>query len=507
MNQLLERFVSTLILYRWPLFGIALLLAAAAYFPSRYVRFDRSIENMFAPSDPLLPPYLRLKRDFGGNEVIMAVYQDDELLVEDGRGLKRLADITQRIETVPGIDGVLSLSKINAHLEQLEKTKNLGGVLDLFRRDNAPKQQPILDRKNPLGSRFRELFSGYTHSADGRTAAIVCMLRPHGPDAALNVPRETTIAGLQKIMHDLPGNLAPGFLAGEPVMVSEGFSLLEKDGDKLGTWTLVLMGITVLVLFRSLRWLLVPIVVVYWTLLLTRAVLVLTGGQLSMVSSMLTAIVTVVAVAGVMHIIVEIRELRARGLSQHQALHTVGVLLAGPVLGAVLTDASGFGSLWWASVEPVRDFGTMMVTGSLLVLPAICLLVPALALAFTSNRPVRRSYGEGLLGHWLMLSVDWIRARPKTVAIIASIIALVTSLGALRLEVETDFTRNFRRSSSIVRAYEFVETHLGGAGVWDVIIPAPAVLDANYLVKVRQLQQRLRALEQNDPATGKRLLR
>ena len=57
----------------------------------------------------------------------------------------------------------------------------------------------------------------------------------------------------------------------------------------------------------------------------------------------------------------------------------------------------------------------------------------------------------------------------------------------MRLEVETDFTRNFRRGSRVVRAYEFVETHLGGAGVWDVIVPAPATLDGEYLDRVREL--------------------
>ena len=39
--------------------------------------------------------------------------------------------------------------------------------------------------------------------------------------------------------------------------------------------------------------------------------------------------------------------------------------------------------------------------------------------------------------------------------------------------METDFTKNFRAGSRIVRAYEMIETDLGGAGVWD-ICPARA---------------------------------
>jgi predicted RND superfamily exporter protein len=256
-----------------------------------------------------------------------------------------------------------------------------------------------------------------------------------------------------------------------------------------------LLGVTILILFRSLRWLLIPVVVVQWTLIITRAVLVLGGRQLSMVSSMLTAIVTVVGVAGVMHLIVEIRELRVQGLTQRAALLKCGMLLAGPILGAVLTDVSGFGSLWCASVEPVRDFGTMMVAGSFLVLPAICLIFPALALALTRDRQATHGWGEVHLGYWLMRSVDAVHSHPKTVAAATAALALIASLGAVRLEIETDFTRNFRRGSRIVKAYDFVETQLGGAGVWDVIVPAPAVLDQEYLDRVRRLEQRLRQIE------------
>ena len=65
-------------------------------------------------------------------------------------------------------------------------------------------------------------------------------------------------------------------------------------------------------------------------------------------------------------------------MTQRQALQIAGERLAGPILGAILTDVAGFGALCWASVAPVRDFGTMMVLGSLMVIPATCLLVPVL---------------------------------------------------------------------------------------------------------------------------------
>src|SRR5437868_1851421 len=180
MNQFLDRFVRALITLRWPLLFAAALIAAAAYGPSRQLRFDRSIEHMFAPNDPLLPPYQRLKQQFGGNEVVLAVYQDEHLLDPDGRGIERLRQTSQRMKQVAGVRDVLSLAEVDRLLAQLEQGKSLGGVLDLLRKKPSETWQgpAILNPASKLAARFRELFAGYTHSIDGKTAAVVCMLKP-----------------------------------------------------------------------------------------------------------------------------------------------------------------------------------------------------------------------------------------------------------------------------------------------------------------------------------------
>ena len=41
--------------------------------------------------------------------------------------------------------------------------------------------------------------------------------------------------------------------------------------------------------------------------------------------------------------------------------------------------------------------------------------------------------------------------------------------------------------------------------MWDVVVPAPAVLDAEYLARVRTLQKELRAIRLPDPAMGEKV--
>jgi len=486
-----RRFNQVLVTWRWPLFLLGVALVAAAILPAQRLSFDRSIENMFSPSDPLLPPYLRLKRQFGGNEIVLAVYEDAELLHADGRGLKRLAATSKRLKEVAGVKDVLSLTEVEALLGRLQQTKGIGNFFGIGRRDKW-KGPAILNPKDELSRAYLQLFEGYTHGTDGKTVALVCMLDPQ------HTSRRETIEALREIVTSLPDGLPPGVLAGEPVMVTEGFRLLEADGQRLGIWSTLLVGLTIVICFRSLRWLVVPIAVVQWTIFVTQALLALSGLHLSMVSSMLTAIVTVVGVATVVHLIVRYRELRAEGQPPLEAYQTAATLLTWPIIGAIMTDVAGFGSLWISDVGPVKDFGTMMVLGSILVLPAVALIVPALSLLGATGREKQSSHttwAEGRLDLGLSHLVATVQKRSKLTAMLTVLISAAAALGALRLEIESDFTRNFRPGSRVVIGYEYVEKNLGGAGVWDVLIPAPKNLDEEYLLKVRDLEMNLRAIQ------------
>ena len=458
-----ERLTQLLISWRWPLLGLAVVAAAASYWPSQNVTFDRSVENLFSDDDPLLVPYRQLKRTFGGNEVVMAVYVDPDLMAHDKSGIRRLKVVASDCREVPGVRGVLSL--------------------------DLPFGEDIVDQKNPVAARTLAAFEHYTHGADGQTVAIVAMLESEDEAA---VPRQQTIDQLRSIVENLPDGLADGFVTGEPAMVSDGFRYIEDDGRRLGIWSTLLLGAVILFLFRSLRWMFIPLVVVQLTLVLTKATLVWTGSQLSMVSSMLTAIVTVIGVVTVIHVIVRFREARSLGLTQKEALVRAGTLLIWPIFWAIATDAVGFASLLVAKVGPVRDFGLMMIVGSGFVLVSVVLTVPGLALLGNWGTNPRVGWGERRIRSGLGQLISVIQRRRLIIVAVIALITVLAIAGVFRMEVETDFTKNFRSGSPIVRSYNFVEERLGGAGVLDVILPAPEQLSVGYLKGIQRLEERLR---------------
>ncbi|WP_158264904.1 efflux RND transporter permease subunit [Blastopirellula marina] len=456
MTRLFDQWIAL----RWPLLTIGILLTAGAMYLGQGLKFDRSIENMFAPDDPLIESFERFNRIFGGNEVVLGVYEDDQFFTP--AGMDRVEKVRAEIESLDGVREVLSL-------------------------DRPMIREFVLNPDSEAGPKIKHLFAGYTHNEDGNIVALPIQLTPKRDT---DVSRVELIEKLRAIFSELPN----GMITGEPVMVVDGFRYVEEDGNRLGWATSLLLACVILMVFRSVRWVVIAIVVVQVTLQWTHAALAISGLQLSMVSSMLTAIVTVIGVATVVHYILRFRQYRDEGQQPKVALASASGYLLAPVFWACATDAVGFSALLITNVGPVHDFGIMMAVGAILVLPAVLIFLPGMVLIGCPwDVDPAKPWGDEKLGRGLSHTVDGIVRRPILISVCILFAFAVSAWGAARLQVESDFTKNFRESTPIVQAYSYVEDRMGGAGVWDVAIPAPEGINWAYVQEVRQLEERLRS--------------
>lgn len=472
MRAVPDRVASWLVRHRTPLACLAVVVTILSVAESRRLEFVRSIDTMFDRADPALVPYRRMIRAFGSSEVVLAAYDDPELF--STAGIERLRTLTDTLAALPGIASATSLA-------------------------DTPLGNRIIEiETSPAARRLVELLEGYAVGADHRTAAVVCVLKSPAvasrDTSTQEAPRPQedfradAIDRLRAAMADLPA----GTVAGEPVMLRDGFAMLKRDGNLLGTASAVLAGAVLLASFRSIRWLVVPLAVVLLALWSTRGVLAVIGLKLTMVSTMLSAMVTVVAIATVVHVIVEFRRQREEGLPPAAALERTISILFWPVVGSIATDVIGFGSLIASRVGPVHDFGIMTSVGAVMVLVATALVVPFLALWGRFDTDPQRAWGEGVLELGLDGLVRRIVRHPGPILLGSTLLVAAAVAGMRWLEVETDFTRNFRRSSPVVASYDMIETRLGGAGVWDVLLPAGEAIDGKVLGDMARLEHRLR---------------
>jgi predicted RND superfamily exporter protein len=359
---------------------------------------------------------------------------------------------------------------------------------------------------------MKKLFEGQTHAPNSDLIAIACILTKNATD---NPPVSKTLDAMRRI--DVGGGQMP-LLAGQRVMVEEGFGEIEKDGARLGLFSIVSLSVLLLVGFRSLRWAIINIVLIQWSLVVSRGLMVAFQWQITMVSSMMASLVTVITVATLMHWLVGFRSGLRSGLAAEESLGVSWLRLRKPIVWACITDAIAFAALGVSKVGPVQDYGYMMALSSLVVLSGIVLLVPFLALTPLLSEKWERRLGlsaglniapnwenskrrsslnldQDRLSAWLVKMLDRTIPHSKWLASAAVLVLGIALWGASAVQVETNFIENFRPGSPIVRAYEAIENDLGGAGVWDVMIPVEPVLNPDRIESIRQLERELRAIE------------
>ena len=476
-----ERFLGWLVEHRAAGFVLACVLTACAIPISRRLQFDQSIEALFAQDNRRLVEFRESRGLFGGDELILVAWRDPELFDSQANlfrpaRLKVVAELAESLSHIPGVrpESTQDLATLVGRAQGMARLPGLGA----------------------LEQRTRELARGMVLGNDNFTTAVVLRLVPL---AEAPLGRGETIRQVRQVCDQFreKTGLEPA-VVGEPVQVHDMFQYVEQDGGRLGVWSTVLLLGVILVLFRNLRWTLVPLAVVWATVYWTRAALVLLGLRLSMVSSMLTSLVTIVGVATVIHIVVRFQELRP-GRSAVEALKLAIVQLAPAIFWTCATTAGGFAAQLSSHIQPVASFGLMMTLGTLLVLPAMGLIVPGGGLLGPGPVDPREVPGGGLVARALGWLARWVDQRPGQVWVLLGIVMLATVVGCSRLTVETDFSRNFRPDSPILKSMDFVEANLGGAGAWELNFPAPANLDDAFLEQVRNLARRLRELR--DPVT------
>lgn len=481
-----------LVAWRLPLALLGLVILAAAWPLSAGLRMNRTIDQMFAPDDPGLLAYQELRESFGGNAVVMLVYRDNELFTPAGIG--RAKALSDRVQSVPGVRGVLSIDELNDVLGVIRPA-------GLGRAANA-QAAPLLRDRDPVAREFDRLFVGYTHSSDHKLGSIVALLDVSDQQRGF----ADAVRGLGEITRDMPPGTTDAVLVGEPVLLEQGFDLIQRDGERLAWLTVALLSPCVLLLIRSLRFVVLQAIVILWSVAVTRALLKLLGFELSLVSSILTALVTVIAVTSVIHLGSAQRAFRQRGYRIKTATTRAIAWIMPPIFWACATDAAGFISLSLSGIAPVREFGVMMAIASMAVFAAILLFTPLMITGGSQRFDALQRFGQlfdpktvGGIGYRirkgaLRLAVVMVRHRRAMIALTAVLLGIVF-LGVNRLEIESSFLRNFRQSSPLVAAYQMVESEFSGAGVWDIVLDAPDSLSGRYMDQVRELEGRLRGIE------------
>ncbi|QDT57325.1 MMPL family protein [Caulifigura coniformis] len=465
------RTAEWLVRWRIPLLLLSVAITGVALPLSLKVDLDQSIESFFAPTDPLLQGYQESRAAFGGDEFVLVAYEKED--ISSPNSLKEIAEFSKELSEIQGI------SRESTQDLASTLTASTASVLNVLPRLIRPSA------RRAIRERLIEFSEHLLIGGDDNVTAIILRLIPEKDSP---VDRKQTYREIRKLAAD---HDPPAFVAGEPIQVNEMFRYVERDGRVLGLASTTLMVLAILIMFRRIRWVILPIVIVQMTLIWTKAILYLLGMQLSMVSSMLTSLLTIIGVATVVHVIVLFRDWR-RDAEPEKAFCMTWFLAASPVFWVTITTVVGFAALLTSEITPIRSFAWMMSIGTTLLLVTFPMVLPGGVLLGKQEAPTQFSKFEQRIAGLLDGTTTFTNAHPWPTMIVTGVICVVAILGCLKQRVETDFSKNFRPGSEIVQSIRFFESKLGGVGSWEVNFKAPRELTTEFIGKVRQLTDDLR---------------
>lgn len=478
-------------------FGLLLALAA---FKFGEFRLDASAESLVLENDRSLEQYRQVNRRFTTSDdfLIVTYTPEDELFSKDGLArLASLRDELQSLEAVGSTNSILNVPLLHSPELTLDTVDSQIKTLD--QNDVPPETARKALLNNPL-------YPNLLISEDGRTTAIQVnlptpdryfeLLRKRNDlrdkaDAGkaseaelseleqvkqefiaftetLGVERDATIRTVRSILDDYRDG-AEIHLGGVPMIVADMIRFIENDLSTFGLGVLAFLLLTLAIIFRQWRWVIVPLLCCGFTVWLMIGFLGWAQWPVTVISSNFISLLLIMTLSLTIHLIVRYREFQHDdpGASPREILRNTVMAMIKPCFYMAITTIVAFGSLTFSGIRPVIDFGWMMTLGltvafliTFIVFPALLtLLPPPLDSRVTSDRiPFTDAFAR-FTEHF-----------GKTVLVGSGVIAVLCVVGLSKLTVENSFIDYFKSSTEIHQGMITIDNRLGGTTPLDVVI-------------------------------------
>ena len=262
------------------------------------------------------------------------------------------------------------------------------------------------------------------------------------------------------------------FLGGPDMITADMVDFIKSDLATFGIGILIFVIVTLAVIFRQLRWVVLPLSTCAICLVIILGFLSWIDWRLTVISSNFVALLLIITLALTMHLIVRYRELH-RGqpdATQEQLVTATVTSMAKPCLYTVLTTMVAFLSLVVSNIRPVIDFGWMMTMGISLALVIAFIIIPAGMMLLGKGK---NSGGNDNSASVTAVFSNFTERHGGAVLLIALGLGVLSVIGITRLEVENRFIDYFRSNTEIYQGMEIIDASLGGTTPMDIVLQAP----------------------------------
>lgn len=259
------------------------------------------------------------------------------------------------------------------------------------------------------------------------------------------------------------------YLGGVPMIADDMITFIKNDLIIFGVGVFLFLVGMLTIIFRKLRWVMLPLISCFYAGLLMLGFLGLVGWYVTVISSNFISLMLIITMSMNVHLIIRYRQLwnDFPEYTQHELVLTTACKMVWPCFYTALTTILAFSSLVVSGIKPVIDFGWMMTIGLAVTFMTTFILFPALLILMPKTSEYASPRDEFQFTPKL---AELTERHGNKVLLLTLILAVVSGYGISRLEVENSFINYFSEDTEIYQGLRLIDEKLGGTTPLDIVL-------------------------------------
>ncbi len=465
--------------YSWLTIYAILLITTISLVPLRSLKFEFNIEKLFPAKDPDLVLFQEFQHQFQSQI-------DDEFIfigLENDKGifhhdfLVKIDSLTRFIQRQPHILKVYSLTSSNV-IYFRDSSINAHPLIHVYQPELYEKDSVYLFRS----PEYRDLLV----SKDGRSVAVAAFNEQNLTDKQ----KDFLLACIEKKMKEL--GFDKTHLTAKIRMERMYVKEIEKN---LSIYLLVSLGmisLSLYLMFRSIKQILVPLVIIAISLIWTMSLIAVTNNSLDIISSLLPPILAAICMSDIIHISSKyVEELRS-GLSKKDALKKTYREVGLATFFTCITVAVGFISLGVINIIPIQNFGFFAAAGIVLGFIVSMLLLHAYYSLSPVPKIVYKTSSDIQWKKFLAFSLRKVIRYKYLVLIVVAIMSIGSIYFIRKIEINSRVLQEIPKGNPMLDDYRFMEKDFAGTRPFEMLLSmkedANTFFDPELMKKVEELQ-------------------
>ncbi len=475
IDEFVVRMGRLIVAHRWLTLCLSVLVAGLLASGGRYLGFSTDYRVYFGPENPQLQAFDEVQNIYNKNDITMVVIEPPTDTAYTRKTLSLVHAFTERAWELPYVIRVDSIT--NFQHTQAEADDLL--VADLVADPDALSEAD-LERIRDIAT-HEPLLAGRLTSREGHVLAVAINHQYLGKS-----PTEVTEAVAatrllrDELLREYPEHRV--YLSGSNMMSNTFAEASQADIQSLYPLMYLLLVVVVYLFLRSATATLATVLVIVFSTAGAMGLAGYLGINLTSPSAVSPIVITTLAVADSVHILVSLFALMREGMNKNDAMVESLRLNFMPVFLTSITTALGLLSINFADSPPLHDLGNISAMGAILAWLFSITLLPALIAILPVRVPAQRrsfmSMRMTALGEWTVRN-----AKPVFWA------AAALSIGLMALiplnEANDKFVHYFDERIQFRNDSDFMADNITGLYTMEFSLPAKnGVADPEYLAQL-----------------------